>query len=101
LDCLRGVAITLVFLHHVEGPINGLNAFRLGFGPWQALAIAGHTGVSLFFLLSGFLIVRPFLREIRGGVPTSRREYFRRRALRILPLYLTYILGSSGSRVGR
>ena len=38
---------------------------------WPALPMAfvwmGHTGVTLFFVLSAFLLSRPFLAEAYGG----------------------------------
>lgn len=55
--------------------------------PLTAFVRAGHTGVSLFFILSGFLLSLPFLKEAAGGRRLLFREYFSRRALRILPLY--------------
>ncbi len=45
-------------------------------------------GVTLFFILSGFLLSRPFLLAIARGEPhPSWRHYLWKRALRILPLY--------------
>ncbi len=86
LESLRGIAITLVFVFHVAGVLLLLPrverpSLPLGF------VYAGHTGVSLFFVLSAFLLSLPFLREVRGGPRVRRRQYFVRRALRILPLY--------------
>jgi len=52
----------------------------------------GHTGVTLFFVLSAFLLSRPFLAEAYGGRHVSRREFYRRRALRILPLFYVAVL---------
>jgi peptidoglycan/LPS O-acetylase OafA/YrhL len=92
LDALRGIAITLVFLTHVEGQINGFQAWKHGFGPWRAFGMAGHTGVSLFFILSGFLIGRPFLAELAGGPRVARTVYAARRVLRIMPLYVFYVV---------
>ena len=60
--------------------------------PWQALVRAGHTGVSLFFVLSAFLLSLPFWREPAGGPYLSLRRYAERRALRILPLYWFAVL---------
>ena len=88
LESLRGLAILLVFWFHVEGilfmPYARPNAVGV---PYQALVRAGHTGVSLFFVLSAFLLSLPFWREPRGGPYQSIARYASRRALRILPLY--------------
>jgi len=88
LESLRGIAILLVFWFHVEGilflPYRRPQVVDL---PWQALIRAGHTGVSLFFVLSAFLLSLPFWREPSGGPYLSIARYGRRRALRILPLY--------------
>jgi peptidoglycan/LPS O-acetylase OafA/YrhL len=58
-----------------------------GFGE-QLLKVAGTAGVAVFFVLSGFLLYRPFSAALRGthGRP-SVGHYFRRRAARILPAY--------------
>jgi peptidoglycan/LPS O-acetylase OafA/YrhL len=48
---------------------------------------SGHVGVDLFFVLSGFLLSRPFLAVVWGGKAPSVLRYFERRALRILPAY--------------
>ena len=47
------------------------------------------TGVQLFFVLSGFLLFLPYVRSMLDGrkLPSSR-QFYRRRALRILPAYL-------------
>jgi peptidoglycan/LPS O-acetylase OafA/YrhL len=50
-------------------------------------------GVILFFTLSGFLLYRPFAATIvRATPPLSVRQYFRNRALRILPAYWVILL---------
>lgn len=71
LDGLRGVAIILVVFHHNFGFI------RQSYFGWL--------GVDLFFVLSGFLITDILLREINS--PHLLRNFYMRRALRILPLY--------------
>jgi len=89
IESLRGIAIVLVYLHHVDAlvasPDWGPRAPFLG---W-AFVTAGHTGVSLFFVLSAFLLSVPFLKEAAGGKRVGRVDFYERRALRILPLYYT------------
>jgi peptidoglycan/LPS O-acetylase OafA/YrhL len=76
LTALRFLAALLVFLFH----------FQPTGGGWPIVAGQGHVGVGIFFVLSGFLItVRYGERLGRGAVPL--RDYFLRRAARILPLY--------------
>ena len=88
LEALRGVAIALVFLWHLSGQVNwgGPRPADM-ITPLTAGIFAGHTGVSLFFVLSAFLLSLPFLEEAAGGRRVDRSNYARRRALRILPLY--------------
>jgi peptidoglycan/LPS O-acetylase OafA/YrhL len=81
LDGLRGVAILLVMLFHfvVMKPAAVIDV------PLYILGHYGWTGVDLFFVLSGFLITGILLDA------KSQQHYFRnfyvRRALRILPLF--------------
>ena len=89
VDALRGVAILLVFLYHCDGVVR---PEARGAGPLFAFVRAGHTGVSLFFVLSGFLLSMPFLAEAAGGRHVRRREYALRRAMRILPMYYLALL---------
>ncbi len=87
LECLRGWAITLVFLFHAWGISFGGGASER-IPPWLAFVVAGNTGVTLFFVLSGFLLSRPWLRHLQGKrPPPDMRNYLVARGLRILPLY--------------
>lgn len=94
LEGLRGVAVLLVLLYHLDALV-GFPFFN-SVGHWPSLPMAfvysGHTGVSLFFVLSAFLLSLPFLDEASGGARVSRSEFYRRRALRILPLYWALVL---------
>lgn len=84
LDGVRSVAIMLVVGVHVAVATGMAAEDGLG---WRMLANGG-VGVSIFFVLSGFLLYRPFARAALDGTerPDVRR-YLRRRALRILPAY--------------
>jgi peptidoglycan/LPS O-acetylase OafA/YrhL len=89
VESLRGLAIALVFVFHADRAL--LFSVRTRDGAESPLALlyvwAGHTGVTLFFVLSAFLLSLPFLDEAYGGRTVSRRQFYERRALRILPLY--------------
>jgi peptidoglycan/LPS O-acetylase OafA/YrhL len=53
--------------------------------PWLGLLVEGHTGIGLFFTLSGFLFM---LIALRGGAIDYGR-FVRNRFLRIFPLFVT------------
>lgn len=94
LDQLRWLAATLVFLYHFHLQYRGLTAIQLD-SPWWGIVTEGHTGVGLFFTLSGFLFMQIALhkREI------DYREFMRNRLLRIVPLFLVvFLLATSISR---
>ncbi len=79
LDGLRAVAILLVLLHHLEP--NSLAGWI------SILADNGSHGVSLFFIISGYLICTLLLREHRATGRIALGRFYGRRALRLLPLY--------------
>jgi peptidoglycan/LPS O-acetylase OafA/YrhL len=80
LDGLRAVAILLVVVQHADHD----NRFIRGFG-W------GRMGVLIFFALSGYLITSRLLDEYRKKGRISLRNFYLRRAFRILPPALTYL----------
>jgi peptidoglycan/LPS O-acetylase OafA/YrhL len=93
VEALRGIAMTLVYVFHVNAKVMGpLVAKDESMSLWWAFVRAGDTGVSLFFVLSGFLLSLPFLAEAAGGARVDRRKYFTRRALRILPLFYVAVV---------
>src|SRR5437867_119193 len=79
LDGVRGIAILLVMFFHF---CNMKPASKLD-GYFYTLTRHGWSGVDLFFVLSGFLITG-ILIDAKG---TERyfRNFYARRALRILP----------------
>ena len=83
LDGLRALAVLAVLLTHV-----GFQTGRTVEGTVGAVLSRLDIGVTLFFLLSGFLLYRPFAAAHVGAAPAPRlRAYLRNRALRILPAY--------------
>jgi len=72
----------MVFIFHYGG---GLKSPHLVVRLFGQLTAAGWTGVTLFFVLSGFLITGILWDSI--GQPNRLRNFYARRALRILPLY--------------
>ena len=84
MDGYRAVAALAVLLAHVA-LLSGIVRTNTAFGPYLARA---DVGVSVFFLLSGFLLYRPFVAARLARRPSgSLGGYVRRRALRILPAY--------------
>src|SRR6056297_985108 len=83
LDGLRFICIAMVLWHH--GTVWGLME-----SPAQVLT-RGFAGVEFFFVLSGFLITTLLLREEDRNGRFSVLDFYRRRALRILPVYFLAI----------
>lgn len=69
IEGLRAVAILAVLVFHAGVP---------------HLA-GGFVGVDVFFVISGFLITQQLLRPLREGLRLSLRDFYARRARRILP----------------
>jgi peptidoglycan/LPS O-acetylase OafA/YrhL len=88
LDCLRGVAILLVLVYHGLGSVGRQHPPGLTHLEQGALTAAdwGFLGVQLFFVLSGFLITGILLDTRRNE--DYYRNFYTRRALRILPALL-------------
>jgi peptidoglycan/LPS O-acetylase OafA/YrhL len=83
LDGARAVAALGVVIVHAT-LLSGY-VFRSRFGPFFARA---DIGVEIFFLLSGFLLYRPFVARRLAGMPSADLgSYARRRFLRIFPAY--------------
>jgi peptidoglycan/LPS O-acetylase OafA/YrhL len=82
LDGLRGLAILLVFICHVYTATHYFRTSSLG--RVLDLGVGGWVGVDLFFVLSGFLITGILIKTVDG--PKYFKNFYIRRALRILPL---------------
>ncbi len=85
LDSLRGFSTILIVVYHTS--------FVSGYTVEHADSIGAYIdrlniGVAIFFVLSGFLIFRPFAHSLIHGSPLPKtRNYYLKRAARILPGY--------------
>lgn len=88
LDGLRAISILLVILGH----LGGTRHFPAALAPLTHFA---NFGVRVFFVISGYLITHLLLKERAKNGAISLREFYRRRAYRILPaayLYMTVVI---------
>jgi len=71
LDAMRAAAIVMVVLYHE-----------------RADTAPGWLGVTMFFVLSGFLITRLLLQEVNRSGTISLPTFYKRRSMRNLPSVL-------------
>ncbi|NTJ08583.1 acyltransferase family protein [Rhizobium lusitanum] len=84
-DFMRAVACLMVLVHHL---VLRMNFYKIppSLDLTFILARFGNHGVSVFFVLSGFLLARPFWLALDKAQPLpSLKIYAMRRAARILP----------------
>ncbi|MEY2432432.1 MAG: hypothetical protein QOC92_2157 [Acidimicrobiaceae bacterium] len=88
-DGFRAIAAVSVLLTHA--------AFDTGFdirSSWGRFFARADVGVAIFFLISGFLLYRPFVTaRIRGEPRPTTGAFLWRRALRIYPAYWLALVG--------
>lgn len=86
-DAFRAAAIFFVFWGHIAATQHALT--------WHHLALeeaVPFDGVAMLFVLSGFLLSRPFMNAFLDGRPLPLfGQYFLARALRIYPLYFVCV----------
>jgi peptidoglycan/LPS O-acetylase OafA/YrhL len=82
LDGMRAFAIVFVMMTHYN---------------WRGVSLmrTGYLGVDMFFVLSGFLITTLLLAEWERAGHISLRDFYARRALRLLPLLAVVLLVAS------
>jgi peptidoglycan/LPS O-acetylase OafA/YrhL len=73
IDGLRAIAVLLIFIFHLGGPVSG-----------------GFVGVDVFFVISGFLITSIIIRDIENRRFTFV-GFYARRIRRIFPALLTML----------
>lgn len=90
IEGLRGIAALMVLVTHAGAEM--AEATATGDGPLSELGLLRH-GLTLFFVLSGFLLYRPFAAAMIGGSPAPKfRRYMSNRLLRIFPAYIIVLL---------
>src|ERR1044072_3982975 len=95
LNGLRAIAAMAVVISHITLNLGEfhLNPFIFGSfqdGKPQGLNLAGY-GVSIFFVISGFLITY-LLQAEKEIQPVNIKKFYMRRILRIWPLYYIYLI---------
>ncbi len=90
LDGLRAISIVLVMgLHTVQR--YGVNHPEHPLSLWWSVALNGSLGVSIFFVISGYLITRLLLHEQQTRGTISLSGFYLKRAFRILPPLYVYV----------
>ena len=80
IQYLRAAAALMVVCHHAANQVPGMSTWA----PWQF----GTSGVDLFFVISGFIMVVTTARSTMRAP-----EFWRRRIVRVVPLYWLLTLG--------
>ncbi len=79
IDGLRAIAVGLVLAYHL----------------WPNKVPGGFVGVDVFFVLSGFLITRRLIIELRSTNHIDLRQFWLRRARRLLPALVLVVMAST------
>jgi peptidoglycan/LPS O-acetylase OafA/YrhL len=85
LDGLRAISVIAVILGHSQ------SAF-LDRIPGNASFRNGMQGVSVFFVISGFLITHLLVKELRRDGQINLKRFYLRRTFRIFPPFYVYLL---------
>ncbi len=87
LDGLRGLSALAVVCFHAY-LFSGTTAHTMADKPAAAWVFGyGYLGVSVFIVLSGYVLMLPLASRQVLAYPRGTRDYFRRRARRIVPPY--------------
>ncbi len=77
IDGLRAIAVISVIIYHIEVFISG-----------KKILTGGFLGVDIFFVISGYLITLLIVKEFLKDKKISFKNFYFRRAKRILPALL-------------
>jgi peptidoglycan/LPS O-acetylase OafA/YrhL len=92
IEGLRAVAAWSIVIFHIW-VFTSPAVFGWNLGPLTPFVSPLQSGVTLFFVLSGFLLYRPVAAALLDGQKgPATLAYLRNRALRILPAYLVVLL---------
>ncbi len=91
LDAMRWFAFLCVFFHHTLGR-SSLGVTVAAFDLQGTLSAGLKFAVSLFFLLSGYLITTLLTMEREATGRVHLAAFYQRRAARILPLYYSFVV---------
>lgn len=95
LDILRGLSILLVLIHHFNIPYKLQNTFLdvsiFGESLITLVARNGNYGVTMFFVLSGFLITQNTLYRYKTISNIDIKDFYIRRIARILPCLILLV----------
>ncbi|OTG62898.1 acyltransferase family protein [Acinetobacter silvestris] len=96
IDVLRGISILLVLLHHFNIPYKLQDTFlgvHIG-GESLSTLIArnGNYGVTMFFVISGFLITQHTLKREHRLARINVKNFYIRRIARIIPCLVLLVL---------
>ena len=83
IDGLRAISVLAVIFYHLELSLYEKNLFQGGF-----------LGVDFFFVISGYLITSLILKELSLTGSFSLKNFYERRARRILPALILVMLFS-------
>jgi peptidoglycan/LPS O-acetylase OafA/YrhL len=95
IDLIRGISILLVLFHHfnIAYPLDDTVLARaFGWEAVRAVARNGNYGVTMFFVVSGFLITANALRRWGDLRQVAVRAFYGLRAARILPCLVLLLL---------
>jgi peptidoglycan/LPS O-acetylase OafA/YrhL len=84
LDGLRALSVLVVILGHSHSTL-------LDRIPLNAIFRSARLGVAVFFVISGFLITRLLLDELRRNGTVSLRRFYIRRMFRIFPPFYVFL----------
>jgi peptidoglycan/LPS O-acetylase OafA/YrhL len=89
LDGLRALSIGMVVVGHCSGTVRALSHSAPAVLGFVGL---GRVGVSIFFVISGFLITKLLVREQQTTCSINLKDFYIRRAFRIFPAFYAYWL---------